>query len=59
VPDHWGHGDIAVIDTELGAFYRQSKGVRGDHDPGAVVLLERAHRTQPRFEAAVVALGRG
>jgi hypothetical protein len=30
--------------------------VPGDHDPGAVVLLERAHRTQPRLEAAVVAL---
>jgi hypothetical protein len=33
-----------------------AQGVPGDHDPDAVVLLEPAHRTQPRFEAAVVAL---
>jgi hypothetical protein len=32
------------------------EGVSGDHDPGAAVLLEPAHRTQPRLEAAVVAL---
>src|SRR4029453_512868 len=32
------------------------QGVAGDHDPGAAVLLEPAHRTQPRLETAVVAL---
>src|SRR5829696_707095 len=28
----------------------------GDHDPGAAVLLEPAHRPQPRLEATVVSL---
>jgi hypothetical protein len=28
----------------------------GDHDPGVAVLLEPAHRMQPRLEAAVVGL---
>jgi hypothetical protein len=28
----------------------------GDHDPGAAVLLEPAHRTQPRLQPAVVTL---
>src|SRR6266568_1306311 len=28
----------------------------GNHDPGATVLVEPAHRSQPRLEAAVVAL---
>jgi hypothetical protein len=32
------------------------KGVPGDHSPGAAVLLEPAHRPQPRFEVAVVSL---
>jgi hypothetical protein len=28
----------------------------GDHDLGAVILLEPAHRKQPRLEMAVVGL---
>jgi hypothetical protein len=28
----------------------------GDHDSGAVVLLEPAHRSQPRLQPAVIAL---
>jgi hypothetical protein len=35
---------------------RSAQGVPGDHDAGAAVLLEPAHRSQPRFEAAVVSL---
>jgi hypothetical protein len=32
------------------------EGVPGDDYPGAVVLLEPAHRTQPRLQTAVVGL---
>jgi hypothetical protein len=32
------------------------EGVPGDVHPGAAVLLEPSHRSQPRFEAAVIAL---
>jgi hypothetical protein len=32
------------------------QGVAGDHGPGAAVLLEPAHRPQPRLEATVVGL---
>jgi hypothetical protein len=35
---------------------RSAQGVPGDHSPGAAVLLEPAHRSQPRFEAAVASL---
>ena len=32
------------------------QGIADDHDPGAAVLLELAHRPQPRLEATVVGL---
>jgi len=31
------------------------EGVSGDHDPGAVLLFEPAHRPEPRLQPAVVA----
>ena len=32
------------------------EGMSGDHDLGAAILLEPAHRTQPRLETAMVGL---
>jgi hypothetical protein len=32
------------------------EGMTGEHDPGTVILLEPAHRSQPRFQPAVIGL---
>jgi hypothetical protein len=34
------------------------QGVPGDDDPGAAVVLEPAHRPQPRFQPAMIGLER-
>jgi hypothetical protein len=32
------------------------EGMTGDDDPGTVILLAPAHRSQPRFQPAVIGL---
>jgi len=47
-----------LLDRELVVASSQilHEAMSGDHDPGAAVLLEPAHRPQPRCEATVVSL---
>jgi hypothetical protein len=47
-----------LLDRELVMASSQilHEAMPGDHDPGAAVLLEPAHRTQPRLQPAVVTL---
>src|SRR5512132_3621983 len=47
-----------LLDRELVVASSQilHEAIPGDHDPGAAVLLEPAHRTQPHLQPAVVTL---
>ena len=47
-----------LLDRELVVASSQvlNEAMAGDHDPGVAVLLEPAHRMQPRLEAAVIGL---
>jgi hypothetical protein len=51
-PVYWAvDGKLVMSSAEV-----LHEGVLGDHNPSAAVLLEPAHRTQPRLETAVVGL---